>query len=725
MAPSVISSNFGTLNKLAKDGLARGILKLKFKKDHLCSAYALGKIKKSSYQPKAEDNNQEKLYLLHMDLCGPMCVESIDGEKYILVIVNDYLRFTSVKFLRSKDEAPDAIIKCIKNIQVRLNATFFQVADTPRAVDLADSPVSTSIDQDAPSTSIPSIQEQEQSRIIYQGVKESPKTPHFHDDQLHKTLYEDSTSQGSSSNVWPSHTSFELLGKWTKNYPIANVIRDPFRSNDKEAMLEPSWIDAMQEEIHEFERLQVWELVPCPDLIMISTRGKIDFKESFAPVAKIEAIRIFIANAPTKNMTIYQMDVKTTFLNGELREVVYVSQPEGFVDPEKPNHVYRLKKALYGLKQAPRACDPIDTPMMNKSTLDKDLQGKPVDPTHYHGTIDRGHWYSKDFCITLTAYADADHVGCQDTRQSTSGSAQFLGDNFKTINSIAAQQVALDNALVAPENRVQIGKYNMRTDPTKTPKEPTYQVVLDALALSPLYLAFLIAVEVLEIYMHQFWHTITKIKDSSSLLNQEFVVPPSFDEEIVSFIKELGYTSDIYSVSKDSTTDKTYLAFATRAATPKKATKSKKPTSPSKKKTLVAKKAPSKAERGKRIQLLSDAELLEEAQLKKAIKQRRRETNIHQAGGSSEGVGLELKVPEEHKGKSSDTKSSDERTESDDDDKAVDLNKTDDEEENEFVHKPDDYVPTHDENVDDEEFDRFNKDMYSDVNVEMKDIELE
>ncbi|GKC44083.1 retrovirus-related pol polyprotein from transposon TNT 1-94 [Tanacetum coccineum] len=103
--------NFGTLNKLAKDGLAQGIPKVKFQKDHVCSACALGKSKKSSHQPKAEDTNQEKLYLLHMDLYGPMRVESINGKKYILVIVDDYSRFTWVKFLRSKDEAHDAIIK--------------------------------------------------------------------------------------------------------------------------------------------------------------------------------------------------------------------------------------------------------------------------------------------------------------------------------------------------------------------------------------------------------------------------------------------------------------------------------------------------------------------------------------------------------------------------------------------------------------------------------------
>ncbi|GJX11967.1 retrovirus-related pol polyprotein from transposon TNT 1-94, partial [Tanacetum coccineum] len=130
----------------------------------------------------------------------------------------------------------------------------------------------------------------------------------------------------------------------------------------------------MQDEIHEFDRLQVWELVPQPDCVMIIAlkwiykvkldeygdvmknmarlvakgyrqEEGIEFEESFAPVARIKAIRIFIANAVSKNMTIYQMDIKTAFLNGELKEEVYVSQPEGFVDPDHPTHVYRLKKA--------------------------------------------------------------------------------------------------------------------------------------------------------------------------------------------------------------------------------------------------------------------------------------------------------------------------------------------------------------------------------------------
>nr|GFC23154.1 retrovirus-related Pol polyprotein from transposon TNT 1-94 [Tanacetum cinerariifolium] len=113
--------NFGAINHLAKQGLVRGLSKLKFEKDHLCSACAMGKSTKKSHKHKSEDTNQEKLYLLHMDLCGPMRVESVNGKKYILVIVDDYSRFTWVKFLRTKDETPMFIIKSLKMIQVRLN----------------------------------------------------------------------------------------------------------------------------------------------------------------------------------------------------------------------------------------------------------------------------------------------------------------------------------------------------------------------------------------------------------------------------------------------------------------------------------------------------------------------------------------------------------------------------------------------------------------------------
>nr|GEW05408.1 retrovirus-related Pol polyprotein from transposon TNT 1-94 [Tanacetum cinerariifolium] len=112
---------------LARQGLVRGLPKIKFKKDHLCSACAMGKSKKKSYKPKSEETNQEKLYLLHMDLCGPIRVESVNGKKYILVIVDDFSQFTWVKFLRSKDEALDFIIKFLKMIQVRLKVPVYRI----------------------------------------------------------------------------------------------------------------------------------------------------------------------------------------------------------------------------------------------------------------------------------------------------------------------------------------------------------------------------------------------------------------------------------------------------------------------------------------------------------------------------------------------------------------------------------------------------------------------
>ncbi|GJZ58800.1 retrovirus-related pol polyprotein from transposon TNT 1-94 [Tanacetum coccineum] len=115
--------NFGTINDLARKDLVRGLPRLKFEKDHLCSACQLAKSKKFSHRPKSENTNMEVLYTLHMDLCGPMRVQSIKGKKYILVIVDDYSRFTWVKFLRSKDETPEFVINFLKQMQVGLNKT--------------------------------------------------------------------------------------------------------------------------------------------------------------------------------------------------------------------------------------------------------------------------------------------------------------------------------------------------------------------------------------------------------------------------------------------------------------------------------------------------------------------------------------------------------------------------------------------------------------------------
>ncbi|GKF78321.1 retrovirus-related pol polyprotein from transposon TNT 1-94 [Tanacetum coccineum] len=153
--------------------------------------------------------------------------------------------------------------------------------------------------------------------------------------------------------------------------------------NIKEAMADSAWIEEMQEELYQFDRLQVWELVDKPfgknviklkwlcknkkdeDQTVIRNKARpvakgyaqeegIDFEESFAPVARLEAVRIFIAYAAHKSFLIYQMDVKIAFHNGPLKEEVYVSHPDGFIDPDHPEKIYLLRKALYGLKQAPK-----------------------------------------------------------------------------------------------------------------------------------------------------------------------------------------------------------------------------------------------------------------------------------------------------------------------------------------------------------------------------------
>nr|GFB01231.1 hypothetical protein [Tanacetum cinerariifolium] len=340
----------------------------------------------------------------------------------------------------------------------------------------------------APSTSNSTTPTETQCSIIPQDVGDDNLdigVAHMGSDPLCGIPIPEVNSEQSTTPASPQaivqidHPLPHTNSKWTKDHPLNNIIGqldrpvstrlqlheqalfcyyDAFMTSVepktyKEALTQSFWIEAMQEELNEFERLEVWELVPRPDKVMVITlkwiykvkldelggilknkaslvtRGYrqeegIDFEGSFAPVARLEAIRIFLAYATHKNMVVYQIYAKTAFLNGNLREEVYVSQPDGFVDPDNPNHVYKLKKALYGLKQASRAwydmlssfllsedfskgifinqskyaleslkkygfesCDLVDTPMVEKSKLDEDREGKAVDPSHYRGMI--------------------------------------------------------------------------------------------------------------------------------------------------------------------------------------------------------------------------------------------------------------------------------------------------------------------------------------------------
>nr|GFB91350.1 Gag-Pol polyprotein [Tanacetum cinerariifolium] len=229
-------------------------------------------------------------------------------------------------------------------------------------------------------------------------------------DELLNGSSKTSSRHVDSSNMHTFYQRYPSEHRWTKDHPLEQVIGSPSQpvrtrrqlesdaemcmfaltvsrtepKNIKEAMADSAWIESMQEELHQSDRLDVWELVDrplCTNIINLTWLWKnkhdeentvirnksrlvakgyaqkegVDFEESFAPVARLEAVRLFITYAAHKSFTIYQMDVKTAFLYGPLKEEVYVNQPDGFVDPYHPDKVYRLKKALYELKQAPKA----------------------------------------------------------------------------------------------------------------------------------------------------------------------------------------------------------------------------------------------------------------------------------------------------------------------------------------------------------------------------------
>ncbi|GJV78407.1 retrovirus-related pol polyprotein from transposon TNT 1-94 [Tanacetum coccineum] len=458
----------------------------------MCSACELGKSKKSSHQPKAEDTHQEKLYLLHIDLCGPMRVESINGKNYILVIVDDYSRFTWARFLRSKDEDPEAIIKCIKNIQVCLNATVSPLFLWAEAINTA-------------------CYTQNRSLICLRYNKTPYELMHNKKPDL-SFLYvfgslgyttndsEDLGKLDAKADIGPR---LQLMTPATSSSglvsnPIPQQPCNPPKRDDWDLLFQPMFdeyfnpptivdspvpVAAAPRAIHLADSPVSTSIDQVDPSIRFRQEEGIDFEESFSPVARIEAIHIFIANATPKNMTIYQMDVKMDFLNGELKEEVYVSQPEGFVDQDNPSHVYKLKKALYGLKQAPRAwhdmlprgifitnqnmllkllkkygllaSDSVDTPLVEKNKLDEDLQGKQVDATHYSGMIGSLMYLTSsrlDLIHAVCLYAryqakpTKKHLNaCQDTGRSTSGSAQFLGDKLISWSSKKQKSTAISS----------------------------------------------------------------------------------------------------------------------------------------------------------------------------------------------------------------------------------------------------------------------------------------
>ncbi|GJR57185.1 retrovirus-related pol polyprotein from transposon TNT 1-94 [Tanacetum coccineum] len=488
--------NFATINNLVKNNLVRGLPKMKFEKDHLCSACEQGKIHRKHHKSKTAFASNKPLYLLHMDLCGPMRVESINRKRYVLVVVDDYSWYTWVFFLHSKDEASEVIISFIKKTQVNLQlqvqrvrtdngtefknktlAKFFDEVGISQQFSAARTPQQNGVVERRNRTLVEaartmltfanlplflwaeaiatacftqnhSIIHKRFDKTPYELInKRNPNIKFFHvfgcrcyllndyDDvgklkakgileyneisdnseipshegevfhEVSESFQEESSSSSLNDDVQQS--SEEVMVPPTNTQSISNnmnVIIEP--ANVAEALKDVDWVSAMQDELDQFARLKVWRLVPRPEgktiiktkwifknkkdesSLVIQNKARlvavgycqqegIDYDETFAPVARIEAIRLFLAYAAHKDFTVFQMDVKTAFLNGILKEEVYVGQPPGFVSKQYPDHVYALDKALYGLKQAPRAWYDV----LSKFLVDSGFQKGSIDTT--------------------------------------------------------------------------------------------------------------------------------------------------------------------------------------------------------------------------------------------------------------------------------------------------------------------------------------------------------
>nr|GEX61940.1 retrovirus-related Pol polyprotein from transposon TNT 1-94 [Tanacetum cinerariifolium] len=529
--------NFDTINDLARNDLVAGLPMFKYHKEHLCPSCEQGKSKRASHPPKPVPNSRQRLHLLLMDLCRPMRISSINGKRYVLVIVDDYSRYTWVHFLRSKDEAPKVIIKFLKRITVLLQSPVI-IIRTDNDTEFMNQVLKEYFDNVGISHQMSSVQTPQQNgvndredigklgakgdigfligysadscayRVYNHRTNKIMETMNVSFDELSAMAFEQLNSKPGLQSMNSGHISSGLDLTYA---PSTITTQQPSE-------------DSMQEELLHFKRLDVWVLVLAPDNILPLTlkwlfknnhdeeqiviknksrlvvRGYhqeegIDFEESFAPVARMEAIRIFLAYAIHKSFIVFEMDVKTAFLHGSLKEDVYMCQPEGFIDADHPSHVYKLKKALYRLKQAPRtwydelskfllqnhffkgtldptlfirrfeddilvskyvleifkkygmeSCDPIGTSMEIKDKLDLDQNGTPVDATKYRSMIgallyltssrlDIVHATCLYFGFELTGFSDADYAGCKDTFKSTSSGAQFLGENLVSWSS--------------------------------------------------------------------------------------------------------------------------------------------------------------------------------------------------------------------------------------------------------------------------------------------------
>ncbi|GKA73762.1 retrovirus-related pol polyprotein from transposon TNT 1-94 [Tanacetum coccineum] len=299
--------NFGTINQLKLKDLVDGLPKFKYNKDHLCSAYEQGKSKKASLPPKLVPSTESKLKLLHMDLCRPMRVASINDNSAAHTLDNEHTSSSSIVI--EEDDTPQIVSLLAKQVTTEPNTPILNENDDEL------------VQEDA---------------ADFDGNVFYNVPPTF--------MFEETESSSTYQDPLNMHENQLQTDAKVCMYALTMSIIEP--KNIKEAMLDHNWIKSMQDKLNQFKRLNVWELVGC--LIIRNTipvkiwKNKIDakntviqnksrlvskgygqeegidFEESFAPVARLEAVRIFVAYAAHKNFPIYQMDVKMAFMNGQL-----------------------------------------------------------------------------------------------------------------------------------------------------------------------------------------------------------------------------------------------------------------------------------------------------------------------------------------------------------------------------------------------------------------------
>nr|GEV26901.1 hypothetical protein [Tanacetum cinerariifolium] len=384
--------NFDYINLLSKKDVVIGLPKLKYVKDQLCSSCKLSKAKRSSFKSKVVSSSKGRLNLLYMDLCGPMRVASINGEKYILVIIDDYSRYTWTLDGEHLDKMKEKRDPCIlvgystqsKGYRVYNKRTKLIVESIYIHFDEIKEISETSVANDT-------------LGLVPQWQKASDYDNSDGVPQLQNV------SSSADAHV-PSQQELDLLfGPRTMNFSMQ------LRKNKK---------DEDQTIIRNKARLVAKGY---------AQEEGIDFKESFAPVACLEAVQIFVAYAAHKSFPIYQMDVKMAFLN----------------DPLKEEAKYALEILLkHGMEKG----QSIGTPMATKPKLDANLSGNPVDQTDYRSKIG-SLMYLTSSRPDIVQAVYADHAGCIDTRKSTSGGIQFLGEKLVSWMSKKQDCTAMSSVL--------------------------------------------------------------------------------------------------------------------------------------------------------------------------------------------------------------------------------------------------------------------------------------